>query len=140
MVVRGDIETVGVLKVEGAVEGSIQSRVQVLVARGGSVSGDIETVEAVVGGTVRGAIRAQERVEIQSGAVVNGDITTSRIAVAEGGSINGQIRMGESGARETPRETPEDRPEHRAITPPSMTRPSVSAGRLALPPRVPGQG
>lgn len=94
MKVLGNIETTGIVKIEGTVDGHVKAKQQVLVARDGTVHGDVETPEAVIGGTVRGAIRAGERVEIQAGATVIGDITTRRIAVAEGGSLNGQIKMG----------------------------------------------
>lgn len=93
MMVRGDLESNGVVKVEGVVEGHVQARSQVLVAKEGAVHGDIDTTEAVVGGTVTGSIRATDRVEVQAGASVDGDITTRRISVAEGASLNGLVRM-----------------------------------------------
>lgn len=96
MHVRGDMETDGVVKIEGTVEGLVRARAQVLVAKGGLVHGDIETAEAVIGGAVNGAIRANQRVEVQAGATVEGDVTTRRISVADGGKLNGQIRMGEA--------------------------------------------
>jgi cytoskeletal protein CcmA (bactofilin family) len=105
MLVHGDLESNGVVKVEGIVEGHVRARGQVLVAKEGAVHGDIETIEAVVGGTVSGAIRATERVEVQAGASVEGDITTRRISVAEGGTLNGLIRMDaapEPGVTHTP--------------------------------------
>lgn len=135
MRVRGDIETSGVVKVEGAVDGSIHAKQQVLVAKGGTVRGDIETREAVVGGEVRGGIQAQERVEIQDGAVVQGDVTTLRILVAEGGSINGQVRMGEPPPHG---ELRGQRPE--AQRPIAAGRPSVPGAGVAVPPRAPAPG
>ena len=95
MTVSGDIESTGVVKVEGRVDGSIRSARQVLVGRQGTVHGDIETREAVIGGTVEGMITASERVEIQATAAVQGDIVTRTIVVAEGGRINGAVRMEE---------------------------------------------
>ncbi len=106
MVVRGDLESNGVVKVEGVVEGHVQARSQVLVAKEGSVHGDIDTTEAVVGGSVSGSIRATDRVEVQAGASVDGDITTRRISVAEGANLNGLIRM--NAAPESAAETPAD--------------------------------
>ena len=94
MTVHGDLESSGVVKVEGVVDGGVKAQAQVLVAKGGVVHGDIETTEVVVGGVVNGAIRASGRVEVQAGASVQGDITTSRISVAEGGSLNGLVRTG----------------------------------------------
>ena len=95
MTVSGDIESSGVVKVEGRVDGSIRSARQVLVGRQGTVHGDIETREAVIGGSVEGMITASERVEIQATASVQGDIVTRTIVVAEGGRINGAVRMEE---------------------------------------------
>lgn len=94
--VRGDVESTGTVKVEGAVEGNVRARQQVLVAREGTVRGDVEATEAVIGGTVHGAIRCQERVEVQSGASIHGDLSTRRIMVAEGATVNGMIRMGDA--------------------------------------------
>lgn len=141
MTVRGDIETAGVVKVEGTVDGHVNAKHQVLVAKGGVVHGDIETREAVIGGTVNGAVRAGDRVEIQSGAAVNGDITTRRIAVAEGGSLNGQIRMGDQPALEL-KVSNGARVEPRPVPQPSLSRPSVPVARVAAPPRatMPGTG
>ncbi|MFL5562330.1 MAG: polymer-forming cytoskeletal protein [Gemmatimonadaceae bacterium] len=104
MTVSGDIESSGVVKVEGRVDGSIRSARQVLVGRQGTVHGDIDTREAVIGGTVEGMITASERVEIQATASVQGDIVTRTIVVAEGGKINGTVRMeeGKPGTRQTP--------------------------------------
>jgi cytoskeletal protein CcmA (bactofilin family) len=113
MTVRGDLESNGTVKVEGAVEGHVQAKNQVLVAKGGIVAGDIDAREAVIGGQANGAIRALDRVEIQSGATVNGDITTKRISVAEGGSLNGLIRMEQGTAQAKPgqQQRPDARPQ-----------------------------
>jgi len=140
MTVRGDLETDGVVKVEGAVDGHVKAGSQVLVAKGGVVHGDIETTEAVVGGAVHGAIRARERVEVQAGASVEGDVTTRRISVAEGATLNGQIRMGE-GAGSRAERAAETRAA--APTPPVGIpgRPSaVPVARIALPPRTSSPG
>jgi len=129
MTIRGDLETDGVVKVEGTVEGLVKATAQVLVAKGGVVHGDIETTEAVVGGKVNGAIRARDRVEVQAGAFVEGDVTTRRIAVAEGGTLNGQIRMGESESKLVVRAPSTGTP---------ARPPSVPVARVATPPRPAG--
>jgi cytoskeletal protein CcmA (bactofilin family) len=138
MTIRGDLETDGVVKVEGSVEGLVKANAQVLVAKGGVVHGDIETTEAVVGGRVNGAIRAKDRVEVQAGAFVEGDVTTRRIAVAEGGTLNGQIRMGDGAWGRDDRGA---EPKLVVRTPAGGTpaRPSsVPVARVAMPPRPTG--
>lgn len=115
MHVTGDLETNGVLKIEGRVTGTIRASDQVLVGQGAVVQGDIITREAVVGGEVHGSITAQERVEVQATSLVTGDIVTARIAIHEGGRVNGAMRMEtekkaeaeNNGKRETSRKAPE---------------------------------
>lgn len=102
MSVTGEIESDGIVKIEGRVAGRVRAKRQVLVAKGGVVEGDIYTVEAIVGGAVHGAVMADERVEIQAGSIIEGDITTQRIVVQEGGEVNGHVRMANPNALEQP--------------------------------------
>lgn len=116
MRVEGEIVSDGVVKVEGAVVGSIRAERQVLIAKGGTVDGDIETREAIVGGEVRGAILADERVEVQPSAIVQGDIATQRIVVHDGGEVNGHLRMGDprAAARRADDDAADEGPDPRA--------------------------
>jgi cytoskeletal protein CcmA (bactofilin family) len=91
--VVGDVESDGVIKVEGEIAGTVRAERQVLVARGGVIRGDIITVEAVLGGEVQGGVTASDRVEVQAGAMVHGDIATARLVVQEGGEVNGLVKM-----------------------------------------------
>ena len=129
MTVHGDIETAGVVKVEGIVNGHVTAGQQVLVAKGGQIDGDVDTGEAVVGGSVHGSVRATVRVEIQAGAVVQGDVTTQRILVVEGAVLNGAIRMGDL---EDPAKAAPTRP----VVQPTLPRPSTPIARPAIPPRA----
>ncbi len=63
--ITGQLDTSGVVKIEGTVAGSVRAERQVLVAKGGVVEGDIFTREAVIGGNVTGGIFYDERVEVQ---------------------------------------------------------------------------
>lgn len=102
--VIGDLETDGVVKIEGKVEGAIRAATQVLVSQGALITGDIHTKEAIIGGEVKGVVHAEERVEIQATAMVNGDIVTKRIVVLEGGRITGTVKM-DGGKVSYPQET-----------------------------------
>jgi len=104
MKIVGDLESTGVVKIEGTVEGAVRGARQLLLGRQGTVHGDIRAHEVVIGGTVVGTIVAEERVEIQGTSSVQGDIHTKSIVVLEGGVINGTVRMGESAVREGARE------------------------------------
>ena len=93
MRIVGDIESSGVIKVDGRIDGSVTHARQVLLGRGATVKGNVHADEVVIGGTVDGGIRAGERLELQATAVVTGDIETKSIVVLEGAHINGSVRM-----------------------------------------------
>ena len=93
MTVIGDLETEGVVRIEGRVKGTVRVGSQVLVASGAVIEGDLHTQEAVIAGQVSGGIRATDRVELQGSAVVTGDIHTPRIAIVEGAKVTGEVKM-----------------------------------------------
>ena len=104
MTVIGDLETEGVVRVEGRVRGTVRVGAQVLVSQGAVIEGDLHTQEAVIAGQVSGAIHARERVELLATAMVAGDILTPRISIIEGAQITGEVKM-DAGKRSESRET-----------------------------------
>ena len=95
MAIVGDMETEGVVRIEGRIRGTVRAGNQVLVGQGAQLEGDLHTREAVIGGEVIGSIHALERVELQATASVTGNIHTPRIAVMEGGRVSGEVRISE---------------------------------------------
>lgn len=98
MKITGDVDTSGVLKVDGEINGSITGARQVLLGRGGTVRGNVAGGEVVVGGHVEGSVSAAERLELQATATITGDIETRSIIVLEGARINGLVRMTDAAA------------------------------------------
>lgn len=108
--ITGELDSNGIVKVEGRVVGCVRAARQVLVARGGVIEGDIFTDEAIIGGEVNGGIYAERRTEIQADSTISGDIVTQSIVVHEGGEVNGYINMGNpETVRERAREAAERR-------------------------------
>jgi cytoskeletal protein CcmA (bactofilin family) len=95
MRVVGDCETDGTLRIEGTVEGTVRAGKAVVVGKEGTVEGDISTQDAIVGGRVNGKLVAESRLELQSTCVVEGEIRARRIKLDEGGTVNGQVHVGE---------------------------------------------
>src|SRR4029453_6005949 len=62
MKIVGDIESTGVVKIEGTGEGAIRGARQLLLGRQGTVHGDIRAPEVIIGGTVVGTIVGEEAV------------------------------------------------------------------------------
>ena len=93
MAVIGDLETEGVVRIEGRVKGNVKVGSQILVTQGATIEGDLHTQEAVIAGTVTGVIHASDRVELQATAIVAGDIHTGRIAIVEGAKVAGEVKI-----------------------------------------------
>lgn len=93
--ITGDVESSGVIKVEGTVEGNIRGARQLFLGKGGTIRGDLHASEIVLAGTVVGTVSATDRCEIQGSSAVHGDIYTKSIVVLEGAVINGTVRMGD---------------------------------------------
>jgi len=91
---RGDFELNGLLRIDGAFEGTIESEGKVLVGRHGSaIAPFIKARAVVIGGTVKGNITATEMVTILSTGSVDGDIVTPRLLAEEGVLLNGQVTV-----------------------------------------------
>jgi cytoskeletal protein CcmA (bactofilin family) len=101
MTVIGDLETEGVVRIEGRIRGTVKVGSQVLVAQGAVIEGDLHTQEAVIAGQVSGAIHARERIELQATALVTGDILTPRISIVEGARVTGEVKMDAKAGQES---------------------------------------
>lgn len=93
VVVTGDIETSGSVRIDGRLDGSVRRADVVVVGAGATVSGDIHAREVIVGGALHGNVHASERVELQATAIVTGDLITQSVLMAEGGVVNGRVLM-----------------------------------------------
>src|SRR4029453_7068741 len=63
--ITGDVESSGVIKVEGTVEGNIRGARQLFLGKGGTIRGDLHASEIVLAGTVVGTVSASDGCEIQ---------------------------------------------------------------------------
>jgi cytoskeletal protein CcmA (bactofilin family) len=89
---KGELNVQGTLRIDGRVEGKLGADYLVL-SESAVVKGEVKAKRLIVGGTIDGSVDAQELVEIKSKGRVLGDIFTRKLAVLEGGEVNGKIEM-----------------------------------------------
>lgn len=89
--VAGDISTDGTVRVDGRIDGTLHRADTLIIGMGGTVVGNIEAREVVVGGVLTGDVVASGRVELQKTATVRGDIRAASIMLEEGGSVHGHV-------------------------------------------------
>ena len=93
LTIAGDIRTGGTVRVDGRVEGSLHRADMLIIGAGGTVIGNIEAREVVIGGQLHGNMTVSERVEVQATATVNGDIRAAAVQLLEGGAVHGHISI-----------------------------------------------
>jgi cytoskeletal protein CcmA (bactofilin family) len=101
LTIKGDLQTVGSLRIDGRLEGSIRGADSVVLGVGATMIGDIQAREVVLGGTLTGNVHASERVELQATAIITGDVRTGSVLIQEGGVVNGRVLMSAPGAPPT---------------------------------------
>lgn len=95
---RGEMSTKGTLRIDGNVEGNINAD-WLIVGDKAYIKGNATATSVIVGGTVEGNILAKGLVDIKKKGRVKGDIITSKLTVADGGTVDGRISMHNEGAK-----------------------------------------
>jgi cytoskeletal protein CcmA (bactofilin family) len=143
---RGDLSGPDGFRVDGHVEGSIESEGPVVVGERGSVDGGIHGRDVVILGRVRGDIEASGHLEIGPKGKVLGDITVKSFRMHAGGVFRGASRMtgGEEAATTTtlalaaPATVLSSKQRGRTLPPPNgAVPPPPAVGDLAVAPALP---
>lgn len=94
LTISGDISTEGTIRVDGRVQGVLHRADTLIIGAGGTVIGNVEAREVVIGGELHGSMHVRERVEVQATATVRGDIRSPAVQLLEGGTVHGHIAIG----------------------------------------------
>ena len=94
LVIRGELDTDGTVRVEGRVEGPSHRVGTLIVGAGGFVVGNVEAKDVVVAGQIQGNVHATGRIEIEAGASVVGEVRANLMILREGAAVHGQISIG----------------------------------------------
>jgi cytoskeletal protein CcmA (bactofilin family) len=90
MTIHGDLQSTGDLQVEGHVVGEIDAA-KLVIAEGGSVTGNIIAGDLRISGTLSGTARAA-KITLTATARVEGDLYHEILAIEAGGQLEGQSR------------------------------------------------
>lgn len=97
VVIKGELTASEDLTIYGQMEGSIKLPNHTLtIGPQADIRAGVAAKAVVVIGAVTGEVTAGERIEIQSTGSIIGDIVTPRLAIADGGSLNGKVQMPDS--------------------------------------------
>ncbi len=79
--IRGKLAIAGFVRVDGDVDGGIETPSRLIIGDGARVRGDIEARSVTVGGVVQGDIIAPDGVTILASGMVLGSVITRRLQV-----------------------------------------------------------
>lgn len=92
---QGTLSVQGSLRVDGHLEGSVDNARHVIVGEGGKITGDVTAQTVICGGDIIGNVCA-DMLEVLAKASIKGDIRAQKMAVEEGGRIEGLCKIGAS--------------------------------------------
>ena len=120
------------LRIEGSVEGTIQSEGEVTIAPSGEVKGTIEAKHLIVTGRVLGVFKIQECLEIHGTGYVEGEVEVGSLVVDEGGTLQGNCTRRGVDPQEKPAEQEREKEKDKdAAFVPFPTPPALPAAAFA---------
>ena len=100
--VSGEIKSQGTIRIEGTVQGNVQSDDTIVVHETGRVKADMVAGQIIISGHVEGNVCAHDRLEVNSTGKLLGDVTAPRLSIAEGVLFEGKCTMKSPGPSKPP--------------------------------------
>ncbi|MCF6096272.1 polymer-forming cytoskeletal protein [Thermovorax subterraneus] len=91
--IKGTVKATGVLRIEGRVEGELESTGDIIVTETGVVNAQLKARNAVIAGEVNGNIFLSGKLEIKSSGKVLGDLRVEGMIVEDGAFFQGRCEM-----------------------------------------------
>lgn len=94
-VIKGNVQSETDIRMDGTLEGNLQSSAKVIIGKSALITGDIDCNSIVIQGKVEGNITAQSSLHIQETGKVKGNITTHKLIIEDGAVFNGASVTGQ---------------------------------------------
>jgi cytoskeletal protein CcmA (bactofilin family) len=94
VVLKGEIHVEGTVRIDGRLDGDIQTKGQVIIGEDGLVQGTITAGSVVSSGRIKAKVMANERVQLMKTATLIGEVLTPSLVIEEGAKLQGVTDMG----------------------------------------------
>jgi cytoskeletal protein CcmA (bactofilin family) len=95
-VIVGTITASSSIRIEGEIKGKVICHDLVTIGATGTVEGDVDAKNIIVGGKVSGNLSAQDKMVLEAKSSICGDVRARRLVVDEGAMFDGRCSMKES--------------------------------------------
>lgn len=92
-VVEGIIKTTDTTRIDGTLNGRVESQGILIIGETGLIKGDIFAKAVLIAGTVHGNLQVKEKIEVAETGNIIGDIITKTLYIAEGAIFKGNCAM-----------------------------------------------
>jgi len=94
VLLRGEIHVEGTVRIDGRLDGDIQTKGQVIIGEDGLVQGTITAGTVISSGRIKAKVTANERVQLMKTATLIGEVLTPILIIEEGAKLQGVTDMG----------------------------------------------
>ncbi len=92
-VIKGEIKCDGDIRVDGTLNGSLESKGKIVVGSTGRIEGDISCNNADISGIVKANVTVSELLSLKSTSSLTGDIITNKLSIEPGAKFSGACNM-----------------------------------------------
>ncbi|MEN8137535.1 MAG: polymer-forming cytoskeletal protein [Bacteroidota bacterium] len=89
----GDVKSDGDFRIDGTIDGTIETKGRVLIGQSGVVKGTIICTNAELEGSVAGKMQVSELMSLKSTAKVTGDVVVGKLAIEPGATFDATCTM-----------------------------------------------
>jgi len=91
--VRGDISSLGDLRVDGKIEGNVSVKQRLVLGKGAIITGDLDATNAILSGVIQGNVKVKDTLLLNSSCIIDGDLKTNKLVIESGAQFNGKCNM-----------------------------------------------
>jgi len=91
---KGEIRVEGTVRIDGRLDGEIQTKGQVIIGEDGLVQGTIVAGTIISSGRIKATVTATEQIQLMKTATMIGEIHTPVLTMEAGAKIQGTTDMG----------------------------------------------
>lgn len=90
----GDLHTNGDIRIDGNIDGNVNSKGKVVIGNNGYVKGEIICTNAEISGSLDGKVTASELLSLKASSKFNGEIKSGKLSIEPGAIFTGACSMG----------------------------------------------
>ncbi|TRZ46009.1 bactofilin family protein [Robertkochia solimangrovi] len=91
--IKGDITSEADIRIDGELDGSVNTSGKIVIGRSGKVTGKINCANADIEGKFNGELKVENILSLKSSADIEGDVVVGKLAVEPGANFNAACTM-----------------------------------------------